>query len=301
MNKHTHAQQTVIKYENNPFILAFKELGKGFKINQNPVIALLVGGFILAIVQQLPNIFSNLLSVFTEGGMSESFEPILTVILLSSIGIGTIVMIAVNGLWSGFSSYVGTLNAQNKQMTVGQSTKAATSKFFSILAIQFITWLISFAWFLPSIAVLIFAILFHGASLYVLAYSGYAVAGILFVAGVFMSTRTQLSRSLAPYALFDGATGGFDAMSQSIALTKGRLIEMLGLSFACGIIPIINSALTPLGYGAQYLQLKVYKQSGTPLPKTHILSWLPIFLIVAAVLLAMGIGLLLLIAFANNR
>ena len=78
-------------------------------------------------------------------------------------------------------------------------------------------------------------------------------------------------------------------------------MEMWGVTFASAIVPIISPVLTAFGIGMYYLQLKVYRDHKVELPKTHILSWLPVMLFGFVFIFALLIGLIILAAYSANR
>lgn len=300
MNKIATTPPVIREYNTNPFSLAFKALSDGFKRNQNPVIAILVGGFIMSMLQQIPNLVSNASTMFGDSNSSSSLQAGSAMVLFLFLGVAFIVSIFVQVVWQGFCVHVGLTNAQEKTATVKGSLNIALSKFFKLFAIQLIIGLISLAWLLPSFLAASIALIFLSIDQNVIATSGFVVAGILFAAGIFMSIRAQLSRSLAYYSLYDGKAGSYEAVRDSVVLTKGRLMEVFGLSFATAIVPFISVALNPLGFGAYYCQLKSYRTAGVQIPKTHILSWLPVIVIGCVFLLGLFIGLMVAALAINN-
>lgn len=269
-----------ILFNNNPFSLAFNAMSQAFKINQNPSITIIVGSIVIWLANQISGASDDLTNILAESTDSEGAR---VAILLLGVGISIVAMIAtvfVSTVWAGFMAYVGTKNARLESTSVKQAFRTALSKFWTILGINLFIGLLVVACLLPAIIFAISGTLISfsndttGAVLMIL-------AGLLGIPGLVFAIRLSFSRGLSLYTVFDENLGAFDAMKRSIALTKGRLMEVWGMSFPGAIIPIVGPLLTCCGLGAHYMQLKVYRDHDAPMPKVHILSWLPLIALVA--------------------
>jgi hypothetical protein len=190
-----------------------------------------------------------------------------------------LVSIVVETIWRGFISYVGLKNAQSEGTTVGVGFRTALRAFWKILGTSILIGLIAFLFFLPAILVGITGAVFAAGDQEGLATGVIIAACLLAVGGAVFAVRFNVSLALTYYAMFDENLGIQASMARSRSLTKGRLMEMLGMTFAAAIVPVISPVLIAFGIGAYYLQLKVYRDHNVELPKTHILSWLPLMFI----------------------
>jgi hypothetical protein len=279
MNKHIAPH--VRPYVTNPFSLAFRAFEKGLKINQNPVITLLVGGFILGIFQQIPNVFGQSGELlFNENSSDTALAFVFLLIIFSII----VVASAVQLIWTAFSMYVGYKNGRDEQVAVVPALEYAATLFWKMLGLQWLIGLRVILWLLPSGALFVIAaVLLEPAR--TLSMALFTIAGLALLIGVFFGIRLQLACSLSMYVIYDLKLGIVASMRRSEELTRHRLIEVLGVSFAAAIIPFISHALTPLSGGEYYEQLKTYRDNKVALPEVHILSWLSIMILGGIILL----------------
>jgi hypothetical protein len=302
MNTTNQPEQTVqkqISFNNNPFSLAFTEMSKAFKINQNPAIAIIIGGVAIGIANQVIGNTPDILNIFID----ENNEGAQLALGLFSLVFGLgfmIVSIVVTTIWSGFTAYIGVKNAKDQTTDVKTALRAGLDKFWPTLGINVLIGLMTLACLLPSIIVMIAGLVFMGMDQEGIGVGLLIAAGLVAIAGLVFALRLSFARGLSLFVLQDGGSGVFASMSKSVSLTKGRVIEVWGMAFPGGIIPIVGGLLTSCGMGAHYLQLKVYREHSVELPKVHFLSWLPLILIGGLLLLIALVGLVIGLAVANR-
>jgi hypothetical protein len=285
MNTTTQQEPTTqVRFNNNPWTLAFDSLSRAFKINQNPAIAIIVGSIIM--------------DTLTQGADESTRAGVLAFGVIFSLGF-TLVSLFVATLWSGFTAHVGLKNAKAERTEVGLSLKAGLAKLWQVFAINFMVGLFGLLCFIPSIIVLIIGAVFMAMDQTGVAAGIFIASALLGAAGAFFAIRITFQRALSLFALYDENSGVFGSMSRSVALTKGRLMEIWGVSFT-SIVPFVGELLKVCGLGSHYLQLKVYRDHNTEMPKVHILSWLPLFFVggIALIVMLLG-GLIALLAAAN--
>lgn len=298
-NEHLKAEQKQIQYNTNPFSLIFDAFSRAFKINQNVAITVLVGGIIIYVGNQIFSNIPDILNTIGEGSSKELSVGLGIASLLFSLGY-IVVATVIDTLWRGFTAYAGLKNARWESTGFKDSFSQATKAFWKVICISIISGLWMFAYLLPSIFVMIVGIVLLAADQTAAGTGVLISAGILFVVGLVFSQRFWISRTLSYFAAFDENLGVFASMDRSKQLTKNRLMEMWGVTFAAAIVPIISPVLTAFGIGMYYLQLKVYRDHKVELPKTHILSWLPVMLFGLIALFVIPIGLLVLLAYTNR-
>lgn len=298
MNTTNHEQSKQITFNNNPFSLAFAELSKAFKINQNPSIAIIVGGIVIGAVNQIAGYVPDLFRVFIDKNDDAAMLAFGVFSVVFGLGV-FVVSILVSTIWSGFITHVGLVNAMEKQTTFKGGLRVSLGKFWSVLGLNIMIGLITLSCLLPAIITVIFGSIMVGLDQDEVGAGLFIASGVLAIVGVVFAIRLGLARTLSLYALLDEDLGIFGSMSRSIALTKGRLIEAWGMTFPGVIVPIVGGLLGVCGMGAHYLQLKVYKDHGVELPKVHILSWLPLMLLGGVLALVVITGLLLTVLSLN--
>ena len=276
---HKHHEAALPVFERNPFVLIFRSFSDGLRRNQNAVVGLLVASITIGIVNQLPNMFSQFVGIFGGDSPSQDTEIILGVMVVGILAVATLLSVFMQVVWNGFSSYVGVRNASGLSVNVSEALQIGFKRFFAVASIYFITLLIGIVWLLPAAMAFTGAFILLAADQREVAVGGFIASGVLLLFGIVMSVRAQLKRSLATFILFEENQGSMSALSNSIAITKNRLVELLGISFASAIIPVIGSTLYAVGMGTYYKQLKQYRDAHAALPKTHILSWLPLILL----------------------
>lgn len=295
-----HPAPKQITFNNNPFSLAFDQMSRAFKINQNPAITIIIGSIILYIANQ---IISNIPSLLNSIGENTSSDGAKIGLGLISIVIGLISIVLsllISTVWAGFTAYVGLKNARSESVDTMPSVKYAFSKFGTVFIINLVVSLLVLACFVPSLVVGAIGAILLGANIDIGAVLAFILGGILAIAGIVVAIRIGFARSLSVYAAFDEDSGALDAMKRSVSLTKSRLMEVWGMSFPGAIVPIVGPLLTVCGLGAHYLQLKVYKDNSAELPKVSAISWIPLFLLIGIALIAGFIGLIIAIATSAN-
>jgi hypothetical protein len=289
-----------ITFNTNPFSVAFGAMSRMFKINQNPAIAIIVGGIIVGVINQITSSASNVGNTFFDESASDTAKAGLVIFSvlfwLAFIFISTLVA----NVWSGFVTYAGLMNARYESVQVKPSLRFALGKFWRILGLSIIMSLVWAVFLFPAIVVLITAVVIHTQDNINSAIGVYIAAGLVAIVGIVFAARYALSKSLSLYAMFDESLSISASLKRSSELTKSRLIEVWGMSFPGAIIPIIGTVLTTAGMGDYYLQLKTYRDHKAELPKTHILSWLPVMLLAFIALLALLIGGIALAIYASR-
>jgi len=300
-NLHARKEEIQIQYNNNPFSLAFNEMSKAFKINQNPAIVIIVGAIILAVANQVFGNLPSFLDSIGEDTRSNDISTAITVISSVFTLLFLVVSVFVSTLWAGFVSLVGVNNAQDESVSVKASLKTSLSKFWTVLGINLIIGLVTVALLLPGAVIALVGAGLLGTDMDSAAVIAFILAGLFTIFGIIFAVRYSLARNLSLYAVFDENLSALPAMKRSVVLTKNRVIETWGMSFPGTIVPIVGPLLATCGLGAHYLQLKVYRDNSAALPKVHILSWLPIMLLVAGFLLVGLIGAIIaLVAMSNS-
>lgn len=85
------------------------------------------------------------------------------------------------------------------------------------------------------------------------------------------------------------------------SITKGRLIEVFGVLFASGIIPIIGEVLRIAGGATQYNQLVEFHDKHLTKPKVHWLNYLGLILLTLLLLLITLLVVFVVMAFYKNH
>jgi hypothetical protein len=298
MNTTTQEPTKQIQFNANPWSLAFNSLSQVFKINQNPAITIIVGSIIIWIANQVLSNIPDVLNAVVSDADEGTRMGVQMFGIIFSLGFFA-VSIFVSTLWAGFTAFVGVKNARGERVAVGESLKAGLSKFWSVFAVNFMIGLFGLLCLLPAIAIVIAGVVLIAADQDGVAAGLFIASGIAAVVGLFFAIRISFQRALSLYSVFDENSGVFESMSRSVVLTKGRLIEIWGVSFT-SIIPFVGELLKVCGLGSHYLQLKVYRDHNVEMPKVHILSWLPAILLgVSALFVMLLAGLFALIAAAN--
>jgi len=276
-------------------------MSKAFKINQNPAIVIIVGAIILAVANQVFGNLPSFLDSIGEDTRSNDISTAITVISSVFTLLFLVVSVFVSTLWAGFVSLVGVNNAQDESVSVKASLKTSLSKFWTVLGINLIIGLVTVALLLPGAVIALVGAGLLGTDMDSAAVIAFILAGLFTIFGIIFAVRYSPARNLSLNAVFDENLSALSAMKRSVVLTKNRVIETWGMSFPGTIVPIVGPLLATCGLGAHYLQLKVYRDNSAALPKVHILSWLPIMLLVAGFLLVGLIGAIIaLVAMSNS-
>lgn len=288
MTTHQSPHKQDKKFNGNPFSLMFNELSKGFKINQNPTLFIIIVGIVIGFFNQLGNVVDN------TTGSNDEFSAVAAVLVLLFVLFVLPISIFVQILWVGFTAFVGVKNANDTSVSVGESLKAGLKRFWKILGFNLLLSLIVTAFILPGLlATVIGASLINTSEVAGLIVT--IIGGLSLLAGVLFAVPFYLRRSLGNLVIMDENLGIMESMSRSASLTKSRLIETAGFFFATSLIPFISHATTALGMGAYYAQLKDYRDHNKKLPGLNIWAWLPM---VIGFLVMVGFTLLLVLVFA---
>lgn len=279
MNTQSHEEPKQIQFNNNPFSLTFEAMTRAFRINQALAITVLVGGIIMGLGNQILNYTPDVFNAVARNS-DESVAAVLTAISVVLTLFLVLLSLFVNIVWVGFTAFAGLRNARYEQTTIGAAFRAGLKVFWKVLATALFIGLIVSAFILPSIVTAIIGGILVANDQNGVSIGVFMAAGLLFIAGLFMAIRYNVARSLAYYAMIDENLSIMQSLSRSKQLTNGRLIEMIGVTGAASIVPVISPVLMAFGVGSYYLQLKVYRDNDAPMPKIHILSWLPIGLMI---------------------
>lgn len=281
MNKTTHVGPTPHSYNTNMFSLVFKALSSAFNTNQNLMLVLIVGplavGFASSTLQQ----GIRLITYSADQTSSPNIKVgayAFTIIPLAAISLFSL---AFQIILRGLIAVTGHATATERAMTPKEAVGRTLSKIWPLILIDFIVTSITFVLLSIGMGSLVasFFVLNSNLGAGIIALS---ISSILFLATCYASWRLIVTYSLSAFDLYaQEHSSAILAMKNSARLTHRRLIEVSCVFFIAAFIPVISNALTAAGVGAYYNQLKQYRGSGTVLPKTDVLSWLPASLIVS--------------------
>lgn len=263
-------------YNSNPFTLSFESLSRFFNSNMPWAIVLIV----LGVVNFLFQTGSNLASLTSSESSSSTaagtaIEPaviaaiviFVLVLVLIAIIVGSVVKVYFNGMFS----HVALQSESEKTVSFGEAFQAVSQRFWRLLGAQL----------LADIKIIGWTLLF-------------IIPGIV----------AALRYSMLPYVIMsepENEKGIGDSHAKTKALSKGRLIEIFGISTVATIIPVIGSIIGLSGKAALYNQLSYYNQHNLEKPKVHWLNYLGLILL-AGLLLFMGfiVMIILLIALGSS-
>jgi len=266
-------------YNSNPFTLAFGAMTRIFDTNAVWAIVFVVVGIFGAIWQIVGNLASLVPSSSTDTATSTSSAPltsgestalvaiiiVVAVIALVFFVIGIVVQVYLEGMFA----YVALQSEKGKPVGFGEAFRAVTKRFWRLLGAKLLAGLKIFLWTL-----------------------------LFIIPGIIAAFRY----ALLSYVIMDEpeTNKGIGAShTRTKTIVKGRLIEVFGLSFATGIIPVVGGLLQLVGGAAQYNQLAESYDSKAARPAKHWLNY--IGFIVIGLLLVMFAGFLaLLVAFAAS-
>ncbi len=113
--------------------------------------------------------------------------------------------------------------------------------------------------------------------------------------------RAQLRYEALPYVIMnDNTISAKAAVAQTKELYQKHLMEVFGIRFFAGIVPVIGQAFAAGGIGLSMQQLQAYKQAQLATPKTHWLNYLGLILFGLFFLFIFGIVILLVAVAANS-
>ncbi len=238
------------EYISNPFTLSFRAFGNLTQYN--------MGWFVALLIIEVLNISSSILNEPTvsseSGGLSASVVALVSLLVLAALVIAFVVSVYFYGMFS----YVSLQSAAGKSVRFKEAFNE-TKKRFAPLAL------------------------------------GLLNAGVRVIGGLLLfivpGIRAILRYTVLPYIIMSqpaGEVSGADAVARSKAITKSRLMEVLGV-VTMNIIPLIGSSLTIAGEGALYNQLAKYHDKKLEKPKIHWLNYIGFIIAGVGILVIMAI------------
>jgi flagellar biosynthesis protein FlhB len=269
------------EYDSNPFTLSFNALGRFFHSNAGwaiVVIVLGVLGFLFQMGSNLAQVASNssgsTSSSYTPPS-SSSLEPAVIIAIVVFVGVLVLVAIVIGTVmkvyFQGMFSYVALKSEDGQAVSFKEAFDEVTKRFWRLFLAQLLADLKILGWYL-----------------------------LLIVPGVIASLRY----SLLPYQIMsDPATEKNikDSHDKTKAVSKGRLIEVFGVSTVSALIPVVGSLVGLSGKAALFNQLDHYNQKNIQKPKVHWLNYLG-FILLAVLLLFIGLilGIVVIAVLTNN-
>lgn len=269
-------------YDSNPFTLSFNAFVRFFESNSNWAIALIALGIVGFIFQSM----SVLIDLFsTEGGsdtVDNSFLPFnnidTTIIIALIVGVSVVVIFsvlisAVVGTYvRGILAYVALQSEKNKAVSFKEAFDETTQRFWRLFSTTLLAWLKIFGWSL-----------------------------LLIIPGIIASIRFRL----LPYVIMSESSeksGAVSAHSTTKKLVKGRLLEVFGVYFVAGLIPVVSMIVEFAGTAALHNQLAATQDDISQRPKVHWLNLLLLLLLIGLILLAITVAAIVLIfAFGDYK
>jgi len=152
-----------------------------------------------------------------------------------------VVALFIGTVFSGFTAFVALSTANNKTVTLEETFRAVFHKFWTILGINFVVFLKIFGGFL-----------------------------LFIVPGI----RASLRYNMVLFPVFDKDAKAKEAIKTSKLITKNHLIEVFGMTFASGLIPLVGGLMQVGGQTIMYPQLRDLQASGAAKPKVHWLNYI---------------------------
>lgn len=248
-------------YISNPFKVIFSGFGNLFKYNQNLSIILLVASVFMSGGSYIPG--DPIIGTVTPSLSDEQITAILIIVAVTLIILVPII-IFLTTMYNGIAAYTVLKTAEQKTTTFKEAWAASLSKFWIILGIN-------------------------------------VVVGLKVIGGLLLfvvpGIRAMLRYNMVHLFIFDQDTGIKESITRSKALTKDHLIEIFGMTFAAGIIPIVGGLMAIGGQSVMYPQLTQLKSTAHSKPPVHWLNYLAFIvfggLFAFIVLIATVIGLAL--------
>lgn len=294
-----HTEKRVLQFDPNPFTLTYKSFIQAYKINQNPLLTILIGSVVIGVVGQVVNVILQLMPSSSNGDAKASAIEI--VIALFILFVFAPLQLLFAGFWTGFCSLIGLKSAYMRSIDTMAAAKYALRKLLKVLGLTLIIGFTTISFVLPAVALGIVGIILQTEHATAAAIILYVLAAMALIVGVVYSARYSLSRSLSVYALLDEQLSISDAMKRSKQLTRSRLIEIWGMTFAGSVIPVVSSALIVCCMSSHYVQLKTYVDAKAALPPRHIASWLPVAVLGFVLFLVLAAGLIIGLALLANN
>lgn len=260
-------------YDSNPFTLSFRGFGMLVDHAKGVVILLAVFGFLNFIGGQFnsgsdynfesdSNISSS--EILEDGTLAsvDDFEITLVgvatglsvamILILGVVLIGALFITVVGGAVA--AAAVSSVN--KKDMSIGQAFSAMGSRF---------------------------GVLYHSTVI-----SGFKVLGgllLFIVPGI----RAGLRYSAVPYiAMAETDLDAHAVLARSKSLYNKHLMEVFGIGFVGGLVPIIGESVKAAGMASSHQQLAAYAEAKLQTPKTHWANY-----VVVGVVIFMTIAMLL--------
>lgn len=277
----TYMQETndpAATYNSNPFTLAFDAIGRFFNTNLNWAIAIIVLGFFGLITQLGQSFIDKPTSTQTTTDTpSYPFSNIDTAQIVTIVAIVAAVIIVVLIIASvidtfvkGMFAYTALQSEEGRSVAFSEAFHEVTARFGRLFFATLLANLKIFGWMLLFI-----------------------VPGII---AVFRYT-------LLPYQIMGDSKevkSVKDSHDATKLLVKGRLMEVFGISFVSGLIPIVGPLLAITGNAALYRQLKYSHDYGTAKPQIHFLNYIGLILYGLLFLFVIGITVILIAVMANR-
>lgn len=249
-------------YQSNPFKLIFLGLNKLFTKNQNLSIIILI----LSMGASGGWLPIDLIQTFNiSGGLSNLENMTIYKILLIILTIFLPIFIFLSTMYSGLSAYLITATINNKTADFKSAWKASLNKFWIILGVDLIV--------------------------------GLKVLGGLLLF-IIPGIRAALRYNFVHILIFDKNLGVKQSINKSKQLSKNHLTEIMGVTFASSIIPIVGWLALMGGLSSLYIQLTFLKSSSFKKPPVHLLNYFVYLFILIPLIIVLTI---LIIIFALNN
>lgn len=240
----TTAKKSTHMYISNPFKLVFEGLELFFKYNQTMAIIIIVFG----LFGMVGNLWGSPSPGSTNSSAVVSSTPEPGAILMIGIIIFVVLLIVlpivvfISTMYSGMVAYTIVQTSYGKTVSINEALTAALKKFWVILWTQ----------------IIVILKIIGGTLLFI-------IPGI----------RAGLRYKMVLLPIFEQNASSKQAIVISKSITKGHLIEVFGMSFAAGIIPIVGPVLDAGGQSIMYPQLKeLHSSESTVKPSVHWLNYI---------------------------
>ena len=248
---------TQTNYISNPFKVIFAGFGNMFKYNQHLSIILLIASLFMSGGGSLSD---------ASGASSDSFNPSHEQVIIILIVVGVLLLalvpliIFLSTMYYGIASYTALKTARHETTTFKEAWNTSLRKFWTILGINIIV--------------------------------GLKVLGGLLLF-IIPGIRAMLRYNMVHMFVFDENTGVKDSVGKSKELAKDHLIEIFGMTFAAGIIPIVGGLMQIGGQSVMYPQLRQLKSTPSQKPHVHWLNYLAfvIFSVIFGFIALLVVGL----------
>lgn len=255
-------------YESNPFKVIFNGFSNFFNVNQAMAIVILVMGFVGIIFEFFNFMAQTVFNAALESSAGATHnsaaytqsntdtDPVAVAVIIvffvlffSVLWVG---IFALQTIYRGMVAYSALKTAEKKTITIGDAFKKSVSKFWTLVWLQ----------------IVVFFKVLGGTLLFI-------VPGI----------RAALRYDMAMLSVFSEDTDTKGAIKSSKKITNKHLMEILGMSFAAGIIPFVSGLMKAGGQSVMFPQLIAVSEGKMKAPKTHWLNYLVFILIGGFVLL----------------